>query len=112
VVFDTIGASRFGDYTPTMTQDTVYVCTLPNLSLIAHALVLPVYSKRRIKMVMVNSNGEDLNYLNNLVEQNKLRTVIDRVFPLEELHLAHELNQQGRTVGKIIVNIGNRDNPA
>lgn len=112
VVFDTIGASRFGDYTPAMTQDTVYVCTLPNLSLIAHALVLPVYSKRRIKMVMVNSSGEDLKYLTNLVEQNKLRTVIDRVFPLEELHLAHELNQQGRTAGKIIVNVGNRDNPA
>jgi NADPH:quinone reductase-like Zn-dependent oxidoreductase len=39
------------------------------------------------------------------VEQGKLRPVIDRVFPLEEIRQAHEASESGHTRGKVVVRI-------
>jgi NADPH:quinone reductase-like Zn-dependent oxidoreductase len=41
-----------------------------------------------------------------LFEAGKMRSVIDRVYPLEELASAHEHSESGRVSGKIVVDIG------
>ncbi|RKT07046.1 NADPH:quinone reductase-like Zn-dependent oxidoreductase [Streptomyces sp. 3211.6] len=40
-----------------------------------------------------------------LVEEGKLRPVIDTVLPLEEAARAHELGERGRTTGKIVLTV-------
>ncbi|WP_329378987.1 NADP-dependent oxidoreductase [Streptomyces sp. NBC_01351] len=40
-----------------------------------------------------------------LVDQQKLRPVIDTVLPLEQAAKAHELGEQGRTTGKIVLTV-------
>lgn len=106
VIFDTIATSPFKAFVAVMTRQAVYVCTLPNPALIARAFLMPLYSKRRVRLVMVKSKGEDLRYLTGLVEEGKLRPVIDRTLPLEQLPIAHALSQEGRTAGKIVIGIG------
>ena len=105
VIFDTVVSSPFKAFRSVMTEDAVYVCTLPNPFLIARTFLMPIYSKRRVRLLMVKSRGEDLRYLTDLVEQGSLRPVIDRVFPLTELPSAHALSQKGRTAGKIVITL-------
>lgn len=38
-----------------------------------------------------------------LVQAGSIRPVVDTVFPLEQAHLAHELLESGRTVGKVVL---------
>jgi NADPH:quinone reductase-like Zn-dependent oxidoreductase len=49
--------------------------------------------------------GESLGTLSELAEQGKFRVHIDRVFPLAEAAQALELNRQGHTGGKIIIEV-------
>ena len=105
VIFDTVVSSPFKAFLSVMTKQAVYVCTLPNPILIARAVLMPFYSKRRIKLLMVKSSGKDLQYLTGLIEQGKLRPFIDQVFPLTELPSAHALSQKGRTTGKIVITV-------
>ena len=65
---------------------------------------MPLYTKRRVKPVMLKTNGIDLNSLSNLVREGKLRTIIDSSYSLNEYRKAFERNQTGRTRGKIIIN--------
>jgi NADPH:quinone reductase-like Zn-dependent oxidoreductase len=48
----------------------------------------------------------DLNYLRRLVEEGKIRTVIDRTYPLEEIAEAHRFVETGGKKGNVVITVG------
>ena len=58
-----------------------------------------------IHLVFMSPSAERLNNLNKLVEKGKLKVIIDKIFPLDQVVQAHEyLKVRGRT-GKIVLSI-------
>lgn len=88
-----------------LANDGIYVCSLPSASRIAAAVLLPLVSRRRVRIAGVKPRSADLDELSRLAEAGKLRPVIDRRFDLVELAAAHTASQRGRTVGKIVVKV-------
>ena len=105
VVLDCVVKSPYKAFAAVMQADAVYVPALPSISFIIKSYLMPLYTKRRVKPVMLKTNGEDLNFLSNLVREGKLRTITDSSYSLNEYREAFERNQTGRTRGKIIINI-------
>jgi len=105
LIFDTVVAEPFGRYRGFLKPGGIYVSTLPTIGLIVRALPLRLFSGKRIKTVMLKPNGDDLAFLGTLAEQGRLRSVIDSVFPLSQLDLAHRRSQSGHARGKIVIDI-------
>jgi len=93
------------DFFAVLSPAGVYVSTLPSFSRVGAAFLLPLVSRRRVRITMVKARGTDLEQLRALCEAGKLRPVIDKTFPLSELAAAHAYSQQGRAGGKILVTI-------
>ena len=51
----------------------------------------------------MHGRAEDLGQLAKLIEQQKLRVVVDRIFPFAQIHEAFAYLEQGHAKGKIIV---------
>lgn len=62
-------------------------------------------SGKRVRPVMLKSRASDLQILDALAEEGKLRVVIDSRFPLEKLREAWERSMTGRAAGKIVIDI-------
>ena len=92
-----------------LTDRGVYVSSLPSGGRIAAAVLLPVASRKRVKMIGVKPRGADLDELRRLCEAGALRPVIEKRFALEELAAAHAYSRHGRTAGKITVVVGGSD---
>jgi NADPH:quinone reductase-like Zn-dependent oxidoreductase len=66
-----------------------------------------VFAGRKFALVSVKPRGGDLEKINSLIEAGKLRTVIEKVFPLEQIADAHRLSESGHVRGKIVLKVSN-----
>ena len=56
-------------------------------------------------LVFMRAHGKQLNEISKLVESGKIKTKIDKVFPLEETLNALLYVEKGRTKGKVVIAI-------
>lgn len=61
--------------------------------------------KVNYKYLLMHANGEQLAKITKLIEEKKLRPLVDKTFPLKEVKDAFAYQQTGRAKGKIIIKI-------
>jgi len=60
---------------------------------------------KRLLMTRIKPRGGDLEKITALIEAGKIRPVIDKVFPLEEIADAHRMSETGHVRGKLVVRV-------
>ncbi len=65
------------------------------------SLLLPLFSNRRLKISASNQTKNELQQLTKLLEDGKLKPVLDRTFPLEKSSDAHRYTESGVKKGNI-----------
>jgi NADPH:quinone reductase-like Zn-dependent oxidoreductase len=111
-VFDVIGKESLRRCASVLTQSGVYVTTIPRPrmfrdSLLSRLRSLVLGPGRRSRVVLVRSRGAELTELTRLAEDGKLRTHVDRLFPLAEAAAAHDASRTFRTRGKLVLAVKN-----
>jgi NADPH:quinone reductase-like Zn-dependent oxidoreductase len=62
---------------------------------------------KRLMLTMAKPQGGELEKITTLIEAGKVRPVIERVYPLDEIAEAQRVSEAGHVRGKIVVRIGN-----
>lgn len=57
----------------------------------------------KYKVILVTPNGEQMAEIAKLLESGKLKPIIDRKMPLEEVVEAHKYMEQGHAKGKVVL---------
>lgn len=60
----------------------------------------------KVEKILAQPSAADLTALLDLLAQQKLQIEIAKIYPLNQIRSAHQTLEQGRTLGKIILDIG------
>ncbi|HXX80130.1 MAG TPA: NAD(P)-dependent alcohol dehydrogenase [Thermodesulfovibrionales bacterium] len=110
IIFDAVGKRSFFGVRKNLERGGCYITTLPDkpADILSFFLTFPLSFfgfSRRSFFISVHPSGADLHSLSLLAKEGKLRPLIDREYPLEEINEAHAYSETGHAKGKIVIKI-------
>lgn len=104
IVFDAVSKSSFHECRRILTPEGHYIATLPSVESVGMTMISR-FQKQSCHVVLARPDGDILRSLAALANEGKLRTVLDSVFPLNEVAAAHRKSEGGHVVGKVVLNV-------
>ena len=101
VIFDTVRKTSFSRCKSSLKQRGIYITV--DWPLIT-ALWTSIVSSRKV-VFGIAKRIEDLTFLRELIEAGKLKSVIDRRYPLEQIVEAHRYVESGHKKGNVVVTV-------
>jgi NADPH:quinone reductase-like Zn-dependent oxidoreductase len=105
IIFDTVGKSSFAHCRKALKTKGKYISTVMTFKLILQSLMPKLGNKKKVIFAMSLNKTEALNFIRTLIEEGKLKTIIDRQYPLEELREAHAYVENGHKKGNVIISV-------
>lgn len=109
VIFDAVRKTSFSRCKRSLKENGIYLTTDMGLALFFQMLWNLIAGGQKVVFGIAGQRPEDLVFMAELIEAGKLKTVIDRSYPLEEIVEAHRYVENGHKKGNVIINVAHKD---
>jgi len=114
IIFDTVGKRSFSECKGSLTDEGIYLATVPTPVIMLQALWPAKSGRKKAKFAATglrpaSEKIKDLVFLTELIEAGKIKPVIDRRYPLEQTAEAHRYVEQGHKKGNVIITMRHAD---
>lgn len=104
LIFDCIGNRPYWVCKKVLNRRGIHVTTMPAIRTFIRQFLNPLFSAK-VHALVTTGDGSKLGVIKALVEEGKLKPIIDRVMPVDEVAAAHEYSKTGRAKGKIVLTL-------
>jgi NADPH:quinone reductase-like Zn-dependent oxidoreductase len=103
IIFDVVGKATFSKCKKILTKNGLFVSNNPINS--KKHLFYMMTGNKRFKQGITDESAENLSVLRDWIEEGKIKSVIDTVYPLDQAAEAHRLYETGHAKGRVVISI-------
>ncbi len=103
LIFDVKNKSSFAKCKNSLTPNGCYMLVSFKTGQVLQMIWTSLASSKKVKCVLSNEKPEDLITIRDLAEAGKLKSIIDRCYPLEQAAAAHRYYESGQKTGSVII---------
>jgi len=112
IIFDAVGKITFSHSKDSLTPDGIFLESGMGLDIFRHVIWTSFVGSKKAKIAATglrppHERAKDLQLLKELMEENIIKPVIDRSYPLTQISEAHRYVDTGRKRGNVVINIVN-----
>lgn len=108
LIYDTVGVRSFAECKDALKENGIYASPVLGMPLLNDMILSSLFGKKKAKFSATGALPEKetkrlLAMLIEIVEADKLKGVIDKSYPLEEVKNAHEYIETGHKKGNVVL---------
>jgi len=103
LIFDILGRSSFSRCKNSLTQNGRYLLASFKMKRLLQMLWTSIFSSKKVICGMSPERAEDLTFIKELIEAGKIKSIIDRSFPMEQAAEAHRYVEEGHKKGHVVI---------
>lgn len=110
IIFDVVAKSSFSRCKNSLNQSGIYLTTFPSPGVMLQMLWTSKFSRKKAIFTATglrpsSKKARDLIFLKELAESGKIKSVIDKHYPLEYIAEAHSYVEKGHKKGNVIITL-------
>lgn len=109
LIFDILGKSSFSSCKNALKQKGIYLLASFKIKQLFQMLWTSITPGKKVVCTLSSENPKDLVFIKELVEAGKIKSIIDRCYPLEQTAEAHRYIEKGYKTGSVIITIENNN---
>jgi NADPH:quinone reductase-like Zn-dependent oxidoreductase len=105
LIFDVVGATTFDRCQHSLKSNGIFLQNIMELTDVVRVLWTSIASRKKIKGGVAINNLKRMSFIAELVAAGKLRPVIDRSYPSEQLAEAFKYVERGHKKGNVVITV-------
>jgi len=110
IIFDAVAKSSFSRCKSSLMDGGIYLTTVPTPATMLQRFWTSIVGSKKVAFAATGlrparDKAKDLAFIRELVESGKIKAVIDRRYPLEQMAEAHRYVEKGHKKGDVVITL-------
>lgn len=103
IILDVLGRTGFSKCKNSLTENGKYVLVSFKVKQLLQMMWTSIFSSKKVICVLSPQRPEDLLTVSKMIEEGKIKSILDKTFPKEHAAEAHRYVEQGSKKGNVVI---------
>ena len=96
---------RFKNFKNSLKKEGSYILATFSLPMLLQLLWLSLTSSQNLEYGTLKEKNEDLIFVKDILEVGKIKSLIDRCYPWDQITEAHRYVESGNKAGSVVISV-------